>query len=92
MGAVEAWEIASPKTQLVTPGDTNNIRATGILLLLGAVIIISGGINYVAKLGTGIMVLLLHSFNYCEKKVGILISLFKYCEKILYYSGCRPLS
>jgi len=52
MGTVEAWEIANPDMQLLAAGETNNIRVTGFCILAVALIIVGGGIKYVARLGT----------------------------------------
>jgi len=52
MGTVEAWETAAPSFQLMTPGDLNNVRVTGFVILAGALVIVGGGIKYVARLGT----------------------------------------
>ena len=52
MGCVEAWEIAQPNYQIGEIGDLNNVRLTGYLILVVAVLIIFGGIKYVSRLGT----------------------------------------
>eukprot|EP00438_Fugacium_kawagutii_P023708 Skav228035 [mRNA] locus=scaffold1188:33972:47781:+ [translate_table: standard] len=52
MGCVEAWEIAQPNYQIGEIGDLNNVRFTGYLILVFAVLIIFGGIKYVSRLGT----------------------------------------
>lgn len=52
MGTVEAWEIAAPTAQIIGVGDLNNIRVTAFCILGVALIIVGGGIKYVARLGT----------------------------------------
>lgn len=52
MGTVEAWEIAQPDLQILTAGEINNIRVTAFGILVVALIIVAGGVKFVAKLGT----------------------------------------
>ncbi|CAK0807379.1 unnamed protein product, partial [Prorocentrum cordatum] len=52
MGTVEAWEVAAPNLQLLTAGELNNVRATGFLILAVALLVVGGGIKYVARVGT----------------------------------------
>jgi len=59
MGTVEAWEIAQPDMQLMTAGDLNNIRFTGFIILAVALVMVGGGIKYVARLGTFFLFLVL---------------------------------
>ncbi|CAE7477296.1 Slc12a4 [Symbiodinium natans] len=59
MGCVEAWEIAQPQHQIGEIGDLNNVRLTGYLILVFAVVIIFGGIKYVSRLGTVFLMVVL---------------------------------
>ncbi|CAE7264818.1 SLC12A7 [Symbiodinium sp. KB8] len=59
MGCVEAWEIAQPEYQIGEIGDLNNVRLTGYLILVFAVVIIFGGIKYVSRLGTVFLMVVL---------------------------------
>jgi len=52
MGTVEAWEIAAPESQIIGAGDLNNIRVTSVCILAVALVMVGGGIKYVARLGT----------------------------------------
>uniref|UniRef100_A0A7S0AM74 Amino acid permease/ SLC12A domain-containing protein n=1 Tax=Pyrodinium bahamense TaxID=73915 RepID=A0A7S0AM74_9DINO len=52
MGTVEAWEIAAPSAQIIGAGELNNIRVTGFCILGVALVVVGGGIKYVARLGT----------------------------------------
>ncbi|CAE7550458.1 SLC12A5 [Symbiodinium pilosum] len=59
MGCVEAWEIAQPQYQIGEIGDLNNVRMTGYVILVFAVVIIFGGIKYVSRLGTVFLMVVL---------------------------------
>jgi len=52
MGTVEAWEVAQPGLQIIGAGNLNNVRVTALLILAVALILVGGGIKYVARLGT----------------------------------------
>jgi len=49
IGFVEAWEIASPDTQIAGVGTLNNVRATGFVTLAFAVLAVGLGIKMVAR-------------------------------------------
>jgi len=55
MGTVEAWEVAFPDCQLLDAGTTNNIRVTGFLILAVAFVVVSLGIKFVTRAGTGFL-------------------------------------
>lgn len=51
IGFVEAWEIASPGTQIAGVGTLNNVRATAFVTLAFAVLAVGLGIKMVARVG-----------------------------------------
>lgn len=61
MGTVEAWEYAFPDVQLMDVGTVNNIRVTGFLILVVALVLVSLGIKIVTRAGSVFLVIVLFS-------------------------------